>query len=94
MRPTGTARLYHATYSTASLIAGRTFQWPHEPLLLKAGFRRLEWIDESLAPETRLRFVALPVRKPSSAMRRALLYAATREDVRYLGLSIFVAAWK
>ena len=84
---------------TRNLFNDITHYWAYttvatRALLSAAGFGRTECVDESLAAVTRLRWVALPVMMLSRALIRALLWAATRENVRHLGASVFVAAWR
>jgi SAM-dependent methyltransferase len=65
-----------------------------EALLNMSGFQRVEFADESLASIQRHRWLKAPLMKCSQALLRALIRSATREDVRFLNPSIYVAAWK
>jgi len=63
-------------------------------LLQMAGFGRVEFADESSAMIERHRWLKVPLMKCSQALLRFLIRAATRENIKYLSPSIYVAAWK
>jgi 2-polyprenyl-3-methyl-5-hydroxy-6-metoxy-1,4-benzoquinol methylase len=65
-----------------------------EALLKMAGFQRVEFADESLASIQGHRWIKEPLMKCSQFLARMLIRSATREDVRYLSPSIYIAAWK
>jgi 2-polyprenyl-3-methyl-5-hydroxy-6-metoxy-1,4-benzoquinol methylase len=65
-----------------------------EALLKMAGFQRVEFADESAASIQKHRWLKVPLMKCSQALLRAVIRSATREDIRYLNPSIYVAAWK
>jgi 2-polyprenyl-3-methyl-5-hydroxy-6-metoxy-1,4-benzoquinol methylase len=65
-----------------------------EALLKMAGFQRVEFADESLASIQKHRWIKVPLMKCAQAVVRAVIRSATREDIRYLNSSIYIAAWK
>jgi SAM-dependent methyltransferase len=65
-----------------------------EALLKMAGFQRVEFADESLASIQTHRWIKAPLMRCFQALLRALIRSATREDIKYLNPSIYVAAWK
>lgn len=64
-----------------------------EALLKMTGFKRVEFADESLASIQKHRWIKAPLMKCSQFLLRALIRAATREDIRYWNPSVYIAAW-
>jgi 2-polyprenyl-3-methyl-5-hydroxy-6-metoxy-1,4-benzoquinol methylase len=65
-----------------------------QALLQMAGFKRVEFVDESLASIQHARWIKVPLMKISQVVLRLLIRSASREDVKYLSSSIYIAAWK
>jgi SAM-dependent methyltransferase len=63
-------------------------------LLQMAGFRHVEFADESLASIREQRWLKVPLMKFSQTALRALIRMATREQIQWLSPSIFICASK
>ena len=63
-------------------------------LLKMSRFSRAAFADESLASIERHRWLKVPLMKMSQFLLRFLLRSATREQVDFLGSSLYIAAWK
>ena len=63
-------------------------------LLQMSGFFRVEFVDESAAMLQRWRWFKLPLMHLAQKLIRVLIRAATREEIRCLSHSIYIAAWK
>jgi len=63
-------------------------------LLEIAGFRKVDFIDESIPSLQVHRWLKVPVMKISQALLRLLIRAASKEDIRYFSASIYVIARK
>ncbi len=63
-------------------------------LLEMAGFKNIAFADEGIASLQKYRWIKVPLMLLSQKLCRILIRTATREDVRYLSPSIYIAAWK
>jgi 2-polyprenyl-3-methyl-5-hydroxy-6-metoxy-1,4-benzoquinol methylase len=63
-------------------------------LLGMAGFRRVEFVDESLASVERHRWLKVPLMMVAQRVLRLLIRSATREQVTHLSPSLYAGAWK
>jgi 2-polyprenyl-3-methyl-5-hydroxy-6-metoxy-1,4-benzoquinol methylase len=65
-----------------------------EALVRMAGFKKVEFADESCAGIQRHRWIKLPLMKLSQRLLRFLIRSATREEIPFLNPSIYVCAFK
>jgi SAM-dependent methyltransferase len=65
-----------------------------QALLEMNGFRKVEFVDESLPSLQRGRWLKVPLMKLAQSILRFVIRSATREHVRYQSPSIYIAAWK
>ena len=63
-------------------------------LLEIAGFRKIDFLDESIPSLQVHRWLKAPVMKISQTLLRLLIRAATKENIRFFSPSIYIVAWK